>query len=48
LVATFYKKQDKDSLEKLLRRWITDNPADDYAAALLAQLTKPGFVFPKQ
>jgi len=48
LVSTYYKKQDRDSLEELLRRWVTDNPADDYSAALLVQITKPGFVFPKE
>jgi tetratricopeptide (TPR) repeat protein len=48
LVSIYYQKKDRDSLEKLVRRWITDNPTDDYSVALLAQITKPEFVFPKE
>ena len=48
LVSTYYQKKDRDSLEKLLREWITNNPTDDHSTALLAQITKSGFVFPKE
>jgi len=48
LEATYYLKQDRDTLEKLLRDWLAKNPEDDSSAALLGQITKPGFTFPRQ
>lgn len=48
LEATYYIKQDRASLEKLLRMWIQKNPADDSSSMLLDQIASPGFKFPKQ
>ena len=48
LEATYYLRQDRDSLENLLRVWLTKNPEDDSSAALLAQIVKPGFTFPRR
>ena len=47
LEATYYLKQDRNTLEKLLRDWLAKNPEDDSSAALLGQITKPGFTFPR-
>jgi tetratricopeptide (TPR) repeat protein len=48
LEATYYLRQDRDSLEKLLRDWLAKNPEDDSSAALLNQIAKPGFTFPRE
>ena len=47
LEATYYLKQDRNTLEKLLRDWLAKNPEDDSSAALLGQITRPGFTFPR-
>ena len=48
LVSIYYSNKDKESLTKLFETWVSNNPTDAQAAAMLNQLKSPNFKFESQ
>jgi tetratricopeptide (TPR) repeat protein len=45
LVSIYYANKDKGELTKLFETWVSNNPTDAQAAAMLTQLRSPDFKF---
>jgi Tfp pilus assembly protein PilF len=45
LVSIYYTNKDKEDLTKLFETWVSNNPTDAQAAAMLNQLRSPDFKF---
>jgi tetratricopeptide (TPR) repeat protein len=45
LVSIYYTNKDKEELTKLFETWVSNNPTDAQAAAMLNQLRSPDFKF---
>jgi tetratricopeptide (TPR) repeat protein len=45
LVSIYYTDKDKEELTKLFETWVSNNPTDAQAAAMLNQLRSPDFKF---
>ncbi|MCK4495507.1 MAG: hypothetical protein KAU91_04110, partial [Candidatus Aminicenantes bacterium] len=45
LVNIYYTNEDKEALTKLFETWVSNNPTDARASAMLNQLRSPDFKF---
>jgi Tfp pilus assembly protein PilF len=45
LVSIYYTNKDKEELTRLFETWVSNNPTDAQASAMLNQLRSPDFKF---